>query len=101
MATDPWWEAEREARDHGLGYVGDDLLLLGLSRTEGPAGQVLRDLGATPEKVLELIDSFGWQPARDLDDAARTNPRTSPAVEQTRGRAEGIAIGLGRDQTHV
>jgi hypothetical protein len=98
---EPWSEAYREATEHGIGYVGTDLLLLGLARTEGPAGDVLRELGATPEKVFELIDNLGGTPARDLDDTRREYPRATPAAEHARGRAEGIAIGLGKKRTHV
>jgi Clp amino terminal domain, pathogenicity island component len=101
MQIDPWAEAIREAREHELGYVGTDLVLLGLSRTDGPAGQVLRELGATPEKLFEVIDRFGWTPANDVDELLKMYPRETPAAHHARGRAEGIAIGLGKQETQV
>ena len=101
MGAEPWSEAIREARERELGYVGTDLLLLALSRTDGPAGQALRDLGATPEKVLEAMNALGWQSAPDLDDTRRQWPRATPAAEHARGRAQGIAIGLGKKETQV
>jgi Clp amino terminal domain, pathogenicity island component len=101
MTIDPWAEAIREARDHALGYVGTDLVLLGLSRTEGAAGEVLRELGATPEKLLAAISALGWSPAKDVDELLKKYPRETPAAHHARGRAEGIAIGLGKQETQV
>jgi ClpA/ClpB-like protein len=100
-SIEPWSEAIREARERQLGYVGTDLLLLALSRSDGPAGQVLRELGATPDKVLEVMDRFGWEPATDLDESRRQWPRATPAAEHARGCAHGIAIGLGKKETQV
>jgi hypothetical protein len=98
MGVEAWSDAYREARDRALGYVGTDLLLLGLSRTDGPAGEVLRELGATPDRVLGVLDDLRWSPAREMTDQLREYPVATPRAEHARGRAEGIAIGLGRQQ---
>ena len=37
MGRDPWSEAFTVAKELGLGYVGTDLLLLGLTRSDGVA----------------------------------------------------------------
>lgn len=106
--TEPWAEAHREADARGLGYIGTDLLLLGLARTDGVAGRVLRDLGVTPEALTPLLDQLyadsdtAIRPETDEEGRPR-HTRSTPAAEQARGRAHGIAIGLGEREssTHL
>jgi ClpA/ClpB-like protein len=62
VTDDPWAEAYREARERRLGYIGTDLLLLGLARTTGVASEVLRELGATPDAISAAIDALGVRP---------------------------------------
>jgi hypothetical protein len=102
----PGVDAFREAEARGLSYVGTHLVLLGLARTEGVAGDVLRNLGATPEAIALIIDQT------KTSVVASTRPETgehgrpwrlrpTPAAEHTRGRAHGIAIGQGERETWV
>jgi ATP-dependent Clp protease ATP-binding subunit ClpA len=100
---DPWADAYREARERKLGYVGTDLLLLGLARTTGVAGEVLRELGATPDVVSAAIDWLGSEPATDIDEARMAHPTDTPRMARALGRAEGVAVGLGvrESQAHL
>ncbi len=50
-----WTEAFAIARDLGAGYVGTDMLLMGLTRTEGAAAEVLAAAGATEAAVAAIV----------------------------------------------
>jgi len=97
-----WLDARRLANARGQETLTTDILLVALARQSGPAGEVLRSLGASEETLLVAIP-----PARPRADAAGAKGPatvgTSPAVEQARGRAEGLGLGLGGDvdPTHV
>ena len=102
--VEPWSDAYREADVRGLGHVGTDLLMLGLARSDGVAGEVLRDLGATPAAITPVIDqicaSNVASPRPETDELGRPwHLRATPAAEQARGRAHGIAIALGERDT--
>ena len=69
-------------------------------------GEVLRDLGATPAAITAVIDpihaSSVEAPRPDTDELGRPwHVRATPAAEQARGRAGGIAIALGQRETWV
>jgi hypothetical protein len=102
--AEPWSDAYREADARGLGYVGTDLLLLGLARGEGVVGEVLRELGATPTAISKVLDPIyanrEASPRPETDELGRPwHVRATPAAEQARGRASGIAIALGVPET--
>ena len=104
--VEPWSDANREANARDLGYVGTDLLLLGLAREEGVAGEVLRDLGATQAAIAPVIDqihaSSVASPRPEADEHGRPwHVRATPSAEQARGRATGIAIGLGERESRA
>ncbi len=51
--------AEKTARRYQHNYIGTEHLLAGLVHEEhGTAGMILRDLGVSEEKLMELIDRF-------------------------------------------
>lgn len=108
VGVDPWADAHREADARGVGHLGTDLLLLGLARGEGVAGEVLRDLGATTERMTPLIDQLSagreasTRPGPDEMGRPR-HVRPTPAAEHARGRANGLAIALGvrESATHL
>ena len=93
MALEPWAEGHREARERGLGYVPSELVFLALTRVEGTAGEVLRELGITPEVVAAYIDRL--QPVEDIDDNIRRWPTDTPAVRHALGLAHGLALSAG------
>jgi ATP-dependent Clp protease ATP-binding subunit ClpA len=95
VTDDPWTEAYREAQERKLGYVGTDLLLLALARTTAVVGEVLSELGATPEAVSAAIDGLGLEPANDIDEARKEHPTDTPRTARARGRAEGVAVATG------
>ena len=104
--VEPWSDANREANARHLGYVGTDLLLLGLAREDGVAGEVLRDLGATQAAIAPVIDqihaSSVASPRPEADEHGRPwHVRATPSAEQARGRASGIAIGLGERESRA
>jgi hypothetical protein len=101
-ATEPWAEAFEEATRRGLGYLGTDLLLLGLARTDGISGEVLTELGATPDAIEAVVDTTAVPDPRASGEADRPPyPKATPAAEHARGRAHGLAIGLGQSQRQV
>jgi len=80
--------------------------LLGLSRADGVAGAVLRDLGVTSATLTPVLDriyaSDHASPRPKTDEFGRPwHVRATPPAEQARGRAEGIATGLGERQGRV
>jgi len=87
------------ARERGQAALTTDLLLVALARQPDTAGDVLRSLGAAETALLRVIPP--GRRAREAQGPASV--ATSPAVEQARGRAQGIALGLGVpvDSTHV
>ena len=98
---DAWSEATAIAKDLGVAYIGTDMLLLGLTRTEGLAADTLAAAGATEAAVAAIV----MHTERSEDPAAaETNvayPRPTPAAEHARGRAEGLGIALGISDASV
>jgi len=94
-----WFDAWNLARERGQETLTTDILLVALARQSGVAGDVLRSVGASSDELLRAIP-----PARPSSGAAsHASVASSPAVEQARGRAEGLALGVGVpvDPTHV
>jgi hypothetical protein len=93
--ADPWWEAHQVAKEAGVSWVGTDMLLVGLTRSEGIAREVLAAAGVTDDaiasRVIEANRLAARPPAPDPD----APPRPTPAAEQALGRADGFAVGLG------
>ena len=85
----------REARRLGHHWVGDEHILIGLSRSAGPAGKVLREAGATPERLdAQLEQSLAeCDPPLELREAEWLT--FTPAAHTTLGRAEGFALARG------
>jgi hypothetical protein len=99
VTNDPWSEAYREAQERKLGYIGTDLLLLALARTSGVAGDVLRELGATPEAISAAIDVVIVERPPDIDAVRIEHPADTPRTAHARGRAEGLAIATGAKES--
>jgi hypothetical protein len=94
-----WSDAWSLAAERRQRTLTTDLVLVALARQSGIAGDVLRSLGASEETLLRAIP-----PARPRSGAGgASSVTTSPAVEQARGRAEGLALGAGGpvDPTHI
>jgi hypothetical protein len=88
--TELWLDAWALAAERGQETLTTDLLLVALARQPGVAGEVLRSLGASEDALLHAIP-----PARAQSGRPAAFIATSPAVEQARGRAEGLALGAG------
>jgi ATP-dependent Clp protease ATP-binding subunit ClpC len=79
--------ALEEARKMGHHYVGTEHLLLGLTRTEGAAAEVLKKLGITPDQVRRQVrrvlqESGGPSPVPETaKQGAKQEPKT-PLVDQ-------------------
>lgn len=88
-----------EARRLGHHWVGEEHLLLALSRGEGPAGEVLRDAGATPERLETTILAGleGADPPVERRSTEMLSP--TPAAYRLAGRAEGLALARGTAAT--
>jgi ClpA/ClpB-like protein len=63
-----------EARRLGHGWVGEEHVLLALARGDGPAGDVLRQAGATTERVEETILA-GWSARIRRSNPGAARPR--------------------------
>jgi hypothetical protein len=100
MTLGAWAEAYQKAVEHERGYVGTDLILFGLTRSSGVAAEVLAELGANEESVSRAIAPL-LTAGKAAEPGRLENPRPTPAAEHARGRAEGIAIGLGVTGTAV
>lgn len=94
MKRGAWAEANEIAGELGVGYIGTDILLLGLIRAGGVAAEVLAQAGATEDAVAEIVrrTSGSSEPPGDRSDPDQ--PRPTPAAEHARGRAEGFATAL-------
>jgi hypothetical protein len=93
---DAWTEAFAIAKDLGVRYVGTDMLLMGLTRTDGAAADVLAAAGATQAAVAAIVTQTNCARAdRAGPEAGPAHPRPTPGAQQARGRAEGIGIALG------
>ncbi|HQV70403.1 MAG TPA: ATP-dependent Clp protease ATP-binding subunit [Thermoflexales bacterium] len=63
-------------------YIGTEHLLLGLVREEaGIAGRVLRDLGATPERTLDMVERLTGAGKRANPGQPDLTPRTKQVIE--------------------
>ena len=70
-----------EARKMGHHYIGTEHLLLGLVRSEGPAMEVLKKLGVTPEQVRR-------QTRRVLQESSGTGASAVPETAKPGGKQE-------------
>ena len=97
--TELWMDAWDLASERGRAVLTTDLLLVALARQPDTAGDVLRSLGATETELLRVIPPGRRAPGAE----GSASVATSPAVEQARGRAHGIALGFDVpvDSTHV
>lgn len=81
--------AEKTARKCGHSYIGTEHLLAGLIHEEhGTAGMVLRDLGVSETKLMELIAKL-IAPASDVltADVREYTPRAQRVLEESRREA--------------
>ena len=98
---DAWTEADAIAHELDVGYVGTDMVLLGLTRTEGMAAEVLSAAGATEAAIAPIVRSTNLSAKHDAEEAETGHIRPTPAAEHARGRAEGIGIALGIEEPSV
>ncbi len=71
-------EAERLAHS----YIGTEHLLLGLVKEEnGIAGRVLRELGARPDRVAEMVERMSGAGRRTGNTRLELTPRTKQVLE--------------------
>ena len=99
--TELWLDAWSLASERGQETLTTDLLLVALARQPGIAGDVLRSVDASADVLLGAIPPARGRPPSGA--AAQAQLASSPAVEQARGRAEGLALGVGTPvhPTHV
>lgn len=77
--------------------MGEEHLLLALSRADGVVGDVLRAAGVTPERLEQTILA-GLEHADPPVEPAATEWQTlTPAAYGTLGRAEGLALARGSE----
>ena len=74
-------------------------MLLALSRVEGPAGNTLREAGATPELVEKTIVEGIERSDPPVERQVTDSPKLTPALHATFGRAEGLALARGGEPT--
>jgi hypothetical protein len=93
--ADPWWEAHQVAKEAGVSWVGTDMLLVGLTRSEGIAREVLAAAGVTDDAIASRVIEANRLAARPPAPDPEAPPRPTPAAEHALGRADGFAVGLG------
>jgi Clp amino terminal domain, pathogenicity island component len=88
----------QEARRLGHHWVGEEHMLLALSRDSGTAGEVLRRAGARPEAIeavlLQALE--GREPS--TEPGAVESPAFNPAYYSALGCADGLALAAGRNE---
>ncbi len=74
--------AQEEAERLSHNYIGTEHLLLGLVKEEnGVAGRVLRDLGAKPDRVAEMVERMTGAGRRSSAGKLDLTPRTKQVIE--------------------
>ncbi|MCS7062163.1 MAG: ATP-dependent Clp protease ATP-binding subunit [Anaerolineae bacterium] len=74
--------AQEEAERLAHNYIGTEHLLLGLVKEEnGVAGRVLRDLGAKPDRVTEMVERMTGAGRRSSGGKLDLTPRTKQVIE--------------------
>jgi ATP-dependent Clp protease ATP-binding subunit ClpC len=74
--------AQEEAEKLSHNYIGTEHLLMGIVREEnGIAGRVLRELGAKPERVAELVERMTPAGKRQTTGKLDLTPRTKQVIE--------------------
>jgi ATP-dependent Clp protease ATP-binding subunit ClpC len=75
--------AQEEAERMSHNYIGTEHILLGLVKEEnGVAGRVLRELGAKPERVAEMVERMTGVGRRSASDRRiDLTPRTKQVIE--------------------
>ena len=85
--------AAAEARVLGHDYVGTEHALLALATVErGTAGEVLRELGVTRERMLATSCMSAGADAHQPHDFLRAVPRFKQALEHSRRIADGLDV---------
>jgi hypothetical protein len=93
--------AAAEARALGHDYVGTEHTLLALATTErGTAGEVLRELGVTRERMLATSCMSAGADVHQPHDCLRAMPRFKQALEHSRRIADELDVRLA-DNEHV
>ncbi|MBA2295116.1 MAG: Clp protease N-terminal domain-containing protein [Actinobacteria bacterium] len=92
------WEEARGLEHH---WAGDEHTLIALSRCDGPAGEVLRGAGATPERLVAELEQSLASSDPPLERRESVSPEYTPAHYRTRGVAEGLALAAGSDPTRA
>jgi len=88
-----------EARRLGHHWVGDEHVLIALSRLASPAGELLRDAGATPDRLADELVRLLATCDPPVDSRPAESPSLTPAHHRTRGLAEGLALSYGSSAT--
>ena len=70
ILSDAWTEAWAIAKELDVSYVGTDMLLLALTRTEGMAAEVLTAAGATEAAVAGIVTQTNRDRAMPVDPEA-------------------------------
>ena len=84
--------AQQTAQRLGHDYVGTEHILLGLVlNKDGVAGQVLAQLGLTPENVLRAIEKLTAS-----SDIVQDDPGLTPRTKRTMDWLVSVANRLGR-----
>jgi plasmid maintenance system antidote protein VapI len=100
-ATEALSRAAEEARALGHDYVGTEHALLALATAErGSAGEVLRELGVTRQRMLATSCMSAGADAHQPHDCLRAMPRFKQALEHSRRIADGLDVRLA-DTEHL
>ena len=91
--------AVEEARRLGHHYIGTEHILLGLVRGEGPAMDVLRKLGVTPDQVRRQTRRVLTESTSSLTPSAPGKSETQKPQKQASGQKSPLVDQLATDLT--
>jgi ATP-dependent Clp protease ATP-binding subunit ClpA len=87
-------QALREAIGIGHNHIGTEHILLGLAREEGVAGQILAELGVSPDELRDkIMRPLAQSPVDPATRRPRPLPRGSGRAPQWRGMAATLTHG--------
>jgi Clp amino terminal domain, pathogenicity island component len=101
MAGDAWREAAAIAREADATWLGTDMLLVGLTRSGGVAQAVLAEAGITDAAFSQEVIQANRTQVGVRQQDQQSDPKPTPAAEQARGCADGLALALAIEDRHV
>ena len=79
--------AQEYAQEQGFNYVGTEHILMGLSQSDGVAGQVLRDHGLTVQEIIQCAEQAVGKGDYNINESFDFTPRSKRILEMSMQQA--------------